>query len=706
MTQTRLCQDAAAVVIGAEDPPKGQFENVMSSEHRVIFTPSGLEGRTSEGTTALDVARRLGVDLDSVCGGRGICGRCQVVPSFGEFSKWALHSKQSHLSTPNTTEGAYNGKRAMERGARLGCQANILGDVVLDVPPASQLHAPVIRKEINLAGLVLDPISTLHVISIPKPELGASSSLTEAVRAALFEEWSLEVDGFKPEALRFLQTAAGQAESTLTVQVRRSLVGSRVESVRPGVSVQLFGIAVDVGSTTIAGHLLDLATAEVLATGGLMNPQIRLGEDLMSRVSYAMMNADGDKELTRVVRAAISELIQSLVTEANVDIAHVAEMVMVGNPVMHHLLLGLDPTPLGQAPFLLATADAVELPAKDFDFPIQGASVYVPPCIAGHVGADTAAVILAEGPHRSTEMQLLIDIGTNAEIVLGNEERLCAASSPTGPAFEGAQISCGQRAIPGAIERVRIDRETLEAAVKPIGCDIWSNEPGFLEATKDTGITGICGSGIVEAIAEMFLSGLMTRDGVIPDHREKCARVVENDRTFSYVLYPATDQTHGQPVVITQNDVRAIQLAKAALRAGIDLLMEHAQVQEVDTVRLAGAFGAHIDPVYAMILGLIPDCTLPQVQGVGNAAGSGAVRMLISREQRLEIEEIVQTVDKIETATEPRFQQLFVDAMAFPHATSPTPHLNELVDFSNVIVEPTESRRRNRNRRQGANKEI
>jgi uncharacterized 2Fe-2S/4Fe-4S cluster protein (DUF4445 family) len=678
----------------------------MSSEHRVIFTPSGLEGRTSEGTTALDVARRLGVDLDSVCGGRGICGRCQVVPSFGEFSKWALHSKQSHLSTPNTTEGAYNGKRAMERGARLGCQANILGDVVLDVPPASQLHAPVIRKEINLAGLVLDPISTLHVISIPKPELGASSSLTEAVRAALFEEWSLEVDGFKPEALRFLQTAAGQAESTLTVQVRRSLVGSRVESVRPGVSVQLFGIAVDVGSTTIAGHLLDLATAEVLATGGLMNPQIRLGEDLMSRVSYAMMNADGDKELTRVVRAAISELIQSLVTEANVDIAHVAEMVMVGNPVMHHLLLGLDPTPLGQAPFLLATADAVELPAKDFDFPIQGASVYVPPCIAGHVGADTAAVILAEGPHRSTEMQLLIDIGTNAEIVLGNEERLCAASSPTGPAFEGAQISCGQRAIPGAIERVRIDRETLEAAVKPIGCDIWSNEPGFLEATKDTGITGICGSGIVEAIAEMFLSGLMTRDGVIPDHREKCARVVENDRTFSYVLYPATDQTHGQPVVITQNDVRAIQLAKAALRAGIDLLMEHAQVQEVDTVRLAGAFGAHIDPVYAMILGLIPDCTLPQVQGVGNAAGSGAVRMLISREQRLEIEEIVQTVDKIETATEPRFQQLFVDAMAFPHATSPTPHLNELVDFSNVIVEPTESRRRNRNRRQGANKEI
>ncbi|MCS5674382.1 MAG: ASKHA domain-containing protein [Acidimicrobiales bacterium] len=678
----------------------------MSSEHRVIFTPSGLEGRASEGTTALDLARQLGVDLDSVCGGRGICGRCQVVPSFGEFSKWAVDSNDTHLSAPNATEGAYNGKRAIERGARLGCQTNILGDVVLDVPPASQLHAAVIRKEINLAGLVLDPVSTLHVISIPKPELGSSSSLTEAVRAALVEEWSLEVDGFKPEALRSLQTAAGQTESILTVQVRRSMTGSRVESVRPGVSVELLGVAVDVGSTTIAGHLLDLATGEVLATGGLMNPQIRLGEDLMSRVSYAMMNADGDKELTRVVREAISELIQSLVTEANVDVSHVAELVMVGNPVMHHLLLGLDPTPLGQAPFLLATTGAVELPAKDLDFPTQRASVYVPPCIAGHVGADTAAVILAEGPHRSPEIQLLVDIGTNAEIVLGNEERLCAASSPTGPAFEGAQISCGQRAIPGAIERVRIDRETFEAAVKPIGCDIWSNEPGFLEATRGTGITGICGSGIVEAIAEMFLSGLMTRDGVILDSREKCDWVVENDRTFSYVLYPATDQTHGQPVVITQNDVRAIQLAKAALRAGIDLLMEHAHVEEVDMVRLAGAFGAHIDPVYAMVLGLIPDCALPQVRAVGNAAGSGAVRMLISREQRLETEEVVQTVEKIETATEPRFQQLFVDAMAFPHATLPTPHLNELVDFSNVSVEPVEARRRNRNRPQSVNKEI
>lgn len=678
----------------------------MSSEHRVIFTPSGLEGRASEGTTALDVARQFGVDLDSVCGGRGICGRCQVVPSFGEFSKWAVASNDTHLSAPNATEGAYNGKRAIERGARLGCQTNILGDVVLDVPPASQLHAAVIRKEISLAGLVLDPVSTLHVISIPKPELGSSSSLTEAVKAALIAEWSLEVNGFRPEALRSLQAASGQTDSTLTVQVRRNSHGLRVESVRPGMSVELLGVAVDVGSTTIAGHLLDLATGEVLATGGLMNPQIRLGEDLMSRVSYAMMNADGDKELTRVVREAISELIQNLVTEANVDVAHVAELVMVGNPVMHHLLLGLDPTPLGQAPFLLATADAVELPGENLDFPTQRASVYLPPCIAGHVGADTAAVILAEGPHRSPEIQLLVDIGTNAEIVLGNEERLCAASSPTGPAFEGAQISCGQRAIPGAIERVRIDRETFEASVKPIGCDIWSNEPGFLEATKGTDITGICGSGIVEAIAEMFLSGLMTRDGVILDSREKSDRIIENDRTFSYVLYPATDQTHGQPVVITQNDVRAIQLAKAALRAGIDLLMEHADVQEVDMVRLAGAFGAHIDPVYAMVLGLIPDCALSQVRAVGNAAGSGAVRMLISRDQRLEIEAVVQTVEKIETATEPRFQQLFVDAMAFPHAALPTPHLNELVDFSNVNIEPIEARRRNRNRRQSVNKEI
>ena len=691
--------------VAAERPLKRVPEAVMSSEHRVIFTPSGLEGRVESETTVLDAARQLGVDLDSVCGGRGICGRCQVIPALGQFPKWAVRSDVSHLSASDTTERSYAGKRDIEQDARLGCQAKIVGDVVLAVPPGSQLNAPVIRKDIHLEGFSLDPVSTLHVVSVPKPELGNSSSLSELLTEVLAREWSMDVTEFRLGALRPLQDATGQTESTVTVRVRTNVTGSRVESVRPGVSLNLLGVAVDVGSTTIAGHLIDLATGEVLATSGLMNPQIRLGEDLMSRVSYAMMNQGGDQELTRLVRGALSDLILMLVEQADADLEDVDELVMVGNPVMHHLLLGLDATPLGQAPFLLATTDALELLGQDLNLPTTQASVYVGPCIAGHVGADAAAMILAEGPHRSLEVQLLVDIGTNAEIVLGNERSLFAASSPTGPAFEGAQTSCGQRATQGAIERVRIDRETFESTVKVIGCDMWSNEPGFLEATANTGVTGICGSGIVEALAEMFLSGLMTSDGVITDNRTKSDRIVENDRTFSYILYGGTDSNLGPNVVITQNDVRAIQLAKAALRAGIDLLMEHAGIGHLDEIRFAGAFGAQIDPLYAMILGVIPDSPIEKVRAAGNAAGSGAVRMLLSREQRLEVEELVRTVEKIETATEPRFQELFVDAMAFPHASSPTPHLKKLVDFSNVSKGEDGPRRRDRKQRARNNKE-
>ena len=681
-------------------PPERQLEDLMGSEHRVIFTPSGLEGRTTSGTTVLEAARELGVDLDSVCGGRGICGRCQVLPSFGEFAKWAVHSAGSHIAAANTTEGSYSGKRPLGQGARLGCQAKITGDLVLEVPPESQLNAPVIRKEINLEGFTLDPISTLHVVAVPKPELGVSTSLAQTVMDLLAEDWSLDVTHVQPHALRQLQESLGETESTVTVQVRRDLKGLKIENVRRGVSVGLFGIAVDVGSTTIAGHLIDLATGGVLATSGLMNPQIRLGEDLMSRVSYAMMNPGGEEQLTRLVREALSDLVRNLATQAEVELCDVAEMVLVGNPVMHHLVLGLDPTPLGQAPFVLATTSAVEIQGEDLDLPLPHATVYVSPCIAGHVGADTAAMILAEGPHHSQETQLLVDIGTNAEIVLGNESQLYAASSPTGPAFEGAQISCGQRATPGAIEKVRIDRETLEPVVKIIGSDLWSNESGFLEATAEIGVTGICGSGIVETLAEMFLSGLMTSDGVITDNRARCDRVVEDDRTYAFVLYRETGVRRGHDVVITQNDVRAVQLAKAALRAGIDLLMEHAAVDRLEAIRLAGAFGAHIDPVYAMVLGLIPDSPVDLVRAVGNAAGTGAARMLLSRDQRSEVEEVVRTVEKIETATEERFQELFVDAMAFPHATSPTPHLKTLIDFSHVSEASTESRRRGRKRRE------
>jgi uncharacterized 2Fe-2S/4Fe-4S cluster protein (DUF4445 family) len=300
---------------------------------------------------------------------------------------------------------------------------------------------------------------------------------------------------------------------------------------------------------------------------------------------------------------------------------------------MHHLVLGIDPVPLGGAPFALATDRAVRTIAADVGIRAHpGARLYVLPCIAGHVGADTAGVILAEEPQRRAEgHHLIVDVGTNAEIVLGNRERLLAASSPTGPAFEGAQISGGQRAAPGAIERVRIDKATLEPRFKIIGVEQWSDDDGFRGAAEATGVTGICGSGIVEVIAELFLAGGIASDGTIDGaEAARSARIVPEGRTFSYVLYEPPPGVPGQRITITQNDVRAIQLAKAALYAGVRLLMDELGIDHVDTIRLAGAFGSQIDVFHAMVLGLIPDCDLSRVSSAGNAAGTGALIALLS----------------------------------------------------------------------------
>jgi uncharacterized 2Fe-2S/4Fe-4S cluster protein (DUF4445 family) len=678
----------------------GQAGAERGPTHRVVFTPSGLSGEVEQGTTALAAARALGVDLDSVCGGRGVCGRCQVEPALGRFDKWAVTVEAANFGVTGASEATYRLRRQLTEGRRLGCDVRILGDVVFDVPPESQIHRQVVRKSVVVDGLVVDPMVTLHYVELDADDPGDGTSVTARIQAQLAADHSVERARFAPAHLPGLHRAA--AEDALTVALgpadgegERSVLG-----LWPGYVERVFGVAVDVGSTTIAGHLCDLASGEVVASGGRMNPQIRFGEDLMSRVSYVMMNAGGRDQLTGSVRRALDELVGELIEQATgslvdgVDRGRILDVVLVGNPVMHHLFLGIDPCPLGQAPFTLATDGPVRGRAADVGIDAPSAGLYVAPCIAGHVGADTAAAILAEAPHRSEAVQLLVDVGTNAEIVLGNRDRLFAASSPTGPAFEGAQISAGQRATAGAIERVRIDRVTLEPRFRVIGCDLWSNEDGFEAGTASTGVTGICGSGIIEVMAELFLAGVIDAQGVIGGsaHHEADAgpegdaspegdagpegrsdRIEADGRTFAYRL---TDR-----ILITQADVRAIQLAKAALRAGIDLLLEHAGLDAVDEIRLAGAFGAHIDPVHAMVLGLVPDCPIDRVRSVGNAAGSGAVRALLSAGQRREMERAVAGVTKIETATEPRFQELFVAALAFPHLDAPTTHLATVVDL-------------------------
>jgi uncharacterized 2Fe-2S/4Fe-4S cluster protein (DUF4445 family) len=630
------------------------------AELRITFTPSGRRGSTPAGSSVLDAARSLGADIDSVCGGRGICGRCQVTVG----SAPGINAAPA-LTAPGPTELDYRGRRPLAAGHRLACAAHVIGDVVIDVPPQSQVHRQVVRKRAEVIAIDVDPVVRLHYVEVAAPSLDDASSDLGRLLAALESQWGLRELDYDDHLLGAVQPALREGKHRVTVAVHD---GKVVTGIWPGFRDVALGVAYDVGSTTVAAHLCDLTSGDVLASAGIMNPQIRFGEDLMSRVSYVMMNPGGERELTAAVRAAMNDLIGELVTVAGADRSDILEVTVVGNPIMHHLVLGIDPTPLGTAPFALAIDRAVRIRATAIDLEIhQGARLYLLPCIAGHVGADAAAAVLSEGPHRSAAVQLLVDVGTNAEIVLGSSGRLLAASSPTGPAFEGAQISSGQRAAPGAIERVRIDRETLEPRFRIIGSDLWSDDPGFGDETAATGVTGICGSGIIEAVAELFLAGVISSEGVIGgDH----PRIVAEGRTFAYTLLEGSP-----PILITQNDVRAIQLAKAALYAGVRLLMERLGVATVDQIRLAGAFGSHIDTKYAMILGLIPDCDLGAVSAAGNAAGTGAMMALLSGSARREIEAVAAGIEKIETATEPRFQELFVNAMGIPHTTDQFPQL-------------------------------
>ncbi len=660
----------------------------MTDDALVIFTPSGKRGRFALGTPVLTAARQLGVDLDSVCGGRGICSKCQITPGYGEFSKHGVTVSDGALSEWNAVEDRYNRIRGLAEGRRLGCQAKVMGDIVIDVPPESQVHRQVIRKSATVRDITMDPATHTYYVEVQEPDMHEPSGDFQRLQDALRDQWQIEGLSADLRLLSRLQPVLRKGGWKVTVAIHRDHHGKpKIVDFWPGFfEGHLYGLAIDLGSTTIAAHLCDLTDGAVLASSGLMNPQIRFGEDLMSRVSYAMMNPGGDKEMTRAVRASLNDLAKSIAEEAKIDPAHIVETVFVCNPVMHHLLLGIDPVELGQAPFALATGESMTLPATELDLSAinDHAQVYILPCIAGHVGADCAAVALSEEPNKSDDMVLIVDVGTNAEILLGNKMRVLACSSPTGPAFEGAQISSGQRAAPGAIERVEIDPITKEPRFKVIGCDLWSTDEAFAAATAQTGITGICGSGIIEVVAEMRLAGLVDASGLIGSAEQTgTPRMLSTGRTHDYLLHDGTADG-GPMITVTQGDIRAIQLAKAALYAGARLLMDELNIEHVDRVTLAGAFGAHISPKHAMVLGMIPDCPLDKVTSAGNAAGTGARIALCNIAARSAIEEEVRRIHKVETAIEPRFQEHFVAASAIPHATATFPELMQIVTLPDV----------------------
>jgi len=672
---------------------------MSDDEVNVLFMPSGLRGQVPVGTTVLQAAQRLGVDLESICGGQGKCRKCQVLPQEGEFPKHGITSRLENLSEFTETERHHQSKKRLKDGRRLGCNARLLGDLVVDVPEESQQHKQHITKAVTAYDIQVLPALRLYTVTLPEPDMHAPISDKRRLQNELVSKHELPIIDCELSQLRLLQKALDKAERQVTAAVYQH---QQIIGIWPGVKKVVYGLAIDLGSTTIAAQLCNLDTGEVVATADTMNPQIRFGEDLMSRVSYVMMNEGGDEAMTRVVREAFNQLAKRAAKSAGIQLEEILDLTVVANPIMHHLFLGIDPTPLGTAPFTLTTDQTTVIRAADIDLHLHPeARVCILPCIAGHIGADTAGVILSERPDLSEEYVLLVDVGTNAEIVLGNRNRLLAASSPTGPAFEGAQITSGQRAAPGAMERIRVDPDTLEPKFRVIGCDAWSDEDGFAEKSAKVGVSGICGSGIIEVVAEMFLAGIIDQDGVIgPVEGKQSDRIILEGRTYSYVLYEGD-----KSIRITQNDVRAIQLAKAALHAGTRLLIDRMGISKVDRIGFAGAFGSHIDVKYAMVLGLIPDCNIEHVGSVGNAAGTGARIALLNLPSRLEIGEILPKVEKIETAIEPAFQEYFIEAMALPHKVDPYVELSKVVKLPSPKPKAEnsngEDRKRKSRRRRG-----
>lgn len=619
-----------------------------AASHTVIFTPAGVQTQAQAGESVYDVALRSGVDIKSVCGGQGICKRCQCSLQTGEHSKFGLSVSDEALFKLRPAEKKALHDGDMAEGLRLACRAKIMGDVVIDIPPHARHRESAIRKAaFDLPGPI-DPPVRLQMVQLPEPTLHDYLSDTESLISELGGQVKVE-----PRVTLKIQPLLAAHDRTLIAVVRDD---QTVIDIWPPDRDGLFGAAIDIGSTSVALYLYDLRTGNLLHQASAMNPQIRFGEDVMSRVSYVMMNKDGQEKLTAAVQDQLRHMLNEAREATGAEKDQILELVCVGNPIMHHTLIGVDPTPLGQSPFTLAVKDWLDLEGDQLDLGLPTQTrISLLPLIGGHVGADTAAAYLTQMERMDGRSVLLVDIGTNAEIVLSHEGRTAAASSPTGPALEGAEISCGVRACEGAVERLRIDPESFVCRVKIIGHDEWLTDGTI----GDHSVPGLCGSAIFEVMVELARAGLIDRSGLFnPDKAPD--RFSEEGGVTTYQLIGHLS--------LKQTDIRAVQLAKSALMAGARLVAEELGCEILDEVLLAGAFGTHLDPAYVAEIGIIPHNGADTIKAIGNAAGMGAALCLIDQNQRDKIREAVRDVVKIETALEPRFQTYFVEGMTFPSA--------------------------------------
>ena len=626
--------------------------------HTLIFTPSGLQTTAQDGETVYEAGLRAGVDIQSICGGKGLCKRCQIEVDTGKHAKFKVDVKADHISKLSPTEKKAIHDGELPAGRRLSCRAKVRGDLVVDVPSDSRERETSIQKQSTKFETNLNPAIKLYMVKLPVPTLEDNPSDGEALCQALLNEHDLTVEPSHRMLIK-LQGILAEHDRTVITVVRDN---NRIIDVWPPSMFDLYGAAIDIGSTSVALYVYNLATGELVYEKAAMNPQIRYGEDLMSRVSYIMMNKGGEDKLTDAIRQQIRDMLTGAVSELQLGENQLLDVICVGNPIMHHLFIGANPVELGQAPFPLAVKDWIDIPAGRLDLGLSDtAQVSLFPLIGGHVGADTTAAYLTQIDTMKDRSVLLVDIGTNAEIVLTHNGRVAAASSPTGPALEGAEISSGVRASLGAIERVRIDPETKTPRVRIIGHDDWlSDADGSAEGQT---IVGICGSGIFEVMVEMASAGLLDQSGLFKPEAAP-DRFSQDGNVWQFMLV----NQPGNPIIVKQTDIRSVQLAKAALYAGAQLLAEKLGCEAFDEVLLAGAFGTHLDPKYVADIGIVPFAPADRIRPIGNAAGMGAAMALLNTAERTKIIEAVKDIEKVETALEKKFQDYFVGSMKFPTA--------------------------------------
>src|SRR5512139_143966 len=657
----------------------------MTNKHIVILQPSGRRGQVDEGTSVRAAARELGVEIESICAENATCGKCMVLVEEGRFEKYNIESKREHLSPMGGEERAYLERRPRllkEKGweigqVRLSCQCRVLGDVLINVPEESRGNKQIVRKSARERAIEIKPSIRKYVVSMTPPTLERPIADWERLAKGLETSMGLVRRGEEElprwfdltidyQCLRTLSSTLRDANWKVTVSVWRD---QQVISVEPGYMPDSYGAAVDIGSTTVALYLCNLRTGEILAAESEMNPQIVYGEDVMSRIQYTIEHPDGLEKLHKAIIATLNKLLKQAAKTAQIKTEEILEMVLVGNSTMHHMLLNLPPRDLGLAPFVPAIHSSVDVKARELGLQINSSgNIHILPTIASFVGADTSAMILAEEPHKQDENWLLIDVGTNAELILGNRKRLLCTSTPTGPALAGAHVEYGMRAAPGAIERVQIDEKTLEPRYKIVGENDWNQGKA----------KGICGSAIIDAVAELFRVGIVDSRGKFKKGLTT-RRVREGEKGQEYVIAWAEETSIGRDIPMTQQDVRQIQLAKAALYVAATTLMKRSNLQSPDKVILAGGFGSYIDKEKAMLIGLIPDCELDKVYAIGNAAGDGARIALLNVEKRNEIDSVTRQVERFELPTDPDFQNNFMLATSFPHMNEPFEHIAHLI---------------------------